>query len=247
MMTGTGIIELVRRVVEQELARQRHSLLGTVSAVFPHTAENDEHNLEINVKLKHEGLELQKVPVAVSHMGVAAVPKVGDLVLVQFINGDLNQPVVLGRFYTDEERAPLHQENEILFEHRVSGDNSLNHLRFTADGTIYLQRKVSKPEDNSEAQTTIRIDGETGNLELKVGEKIRLTMTDDEEVNLVIDGKPLNIECDTLKLKGKLDVDGDVTIKGKTNVDGDTQVKGKFVVTNGAMKTTIDGNSIEGG
>jgi phage baseplate assembly protein gpV len=241
MNGGASIIELVRRVVEQEVSRSRHSLLGVVSAVFPHAAKDDENNFEINVRLKHEGLELQKVPVAVSHMGAAALPKVGDLVLVQFVNGDLNQPVVMGRFYHDEERPPLHQENEILFEQRVAGDESLNHLRFTSDGTIYLQRKVTKPEDNSEAQTTVRIDGGTGNLEIKVGEKITLTMTDDTELKIVVDGKPINIECDKLSLTGKMDVEGDVTIKG------DMTVNGKIVGSDGATKTTINGSNIKGG
>lgn len=235
MSGGASIIELVRRVVEQEMARSRHSLLGVVSAVFPHAAQDDENNLEINVKLKHEGLELHKVPVAVSHMGVAALPKAGDLVLVQFVNGDLNQPVVMGRFYHSEDRAPLHKENEVLFEQRIPKDESLNHLRFTDDGTIYLQRKVDKPEDNSKALTTIRIDGPTGELEIKVGEKITLTLTDDAELKVVVDGKPINIECDKLSLKGKMDVTGDVTVNGK------------LVASNGATKTTIDGSTIEGG
>lgn len=261
MNGGASIIELVRSVVEQEMARSRHSLLGVVSAVFPHTSADDENNFEINVKLKHEGLELHKVPVAVSHMGVAALPKVGDLVLVQFVNGDLNQPVVMGRFYHDEDRPPLHQENEILFEQRIAKDESLNHLRFTADGTIYLQRKVSKPEDNSEAQTTLRIDGETGNFEIKVGEKITVTMTDgdksnlevkvgekitltmkdDTEVKIVVDGKPIKIECDKMSLKGKMDV------KGAVKIDGDVTVNGKLVASDGATKTTINGSTIEGG
>jgi type VI secretion system (T6SS) baseplate-like injector VgrG len=107
----SSILEIVRRVVEQEMARNRGSLLGVVSTVFPHTAENDENNYEVNVKLKHEGLELRRVPVAVGHVGVVAPPRAGDLVLVQFINGDLNQPVVTGRFYHAEERPPLHKED----------------------------------------------------------------------------------------------------------------------------------------
>ena len=160
------IVEIVRRVVQQELARNRGSLLGVVTTAFPHEGADDENNYEANVRLKHEDLELRRVPIAVGHVGVAAPPRVGDLVLVQFLNGDSSQPLVTGRFYHADERPPLHKEDEILFEQRVT-DDTLNHLRFAADGSIVLQRDVTKPEDNTEARATIRIDGESGDIEIK--------------------------------------------------------------------------------
>ncbi len=161
------IVEIIRRVVLEELARNRGSLLGVVTTVYPHEAEDDENNYEANVRLKHEDLELRRVPIAVGHVGVAAPPRVGDLVLVQFLNGDSNQPLVTGRFYHADERPPLHKEDEILFEHRVS-DDTLNHLRFASDGSIFLQRDVTKPEDNSEAKASIKVDGPSGDIEIKV-------------------------------------------------------------------------------
>jgi uncharacterized protein involved in type VI secretion and phage assembly len=176
------MIDLIRRVVQQELLQQRTSLLGVVTAVFPHTAVDDENNYEVNLRLKHEDLELRQVPLAIAHLGVAAPPRVGDLVLVQFINGDLNQAVVTGRFYHADNRPPLHQEDDILFEQRVA-DDTLNHLRFTPNGTIYLQRDVTKPEDNSEAKTSIKIDGETGDLQIQAG-KIMITMTHDQAIKI---------------------------------------------------------------
>jgi phage baseplate assembly protein gpV len=213
----SGILELVRRVVEQELARRRAPMLGVVSAVFPHTAEDDEHNYEVNVRLKHEDLELRGVPVAVAHVGVAAPPRPGDLVLLHFLDGDLNQPVIAGRFYHADERPPLHQEEEVLFEQRVS-DGTLNHLRFTADGSIYLQRDVTKPEDNSEAKTSVRIDGASGDVEVKVGSDITLLLSGDT-----------------------------VTIMGKVDITGDVQINGDLTVSDGATRTTISGNTVEGG
>jgi hypothetical protein len=88
------IIEIIRRVVQQELARQRGGALGVVTTVFAHSEENDENNYEANVRLKHEDLELRRVPLSVGHVGIAAPPRAGDLVLLQFINGDVNQPVI---------------------------------------------------------------------------------------------------------------------------------------------------------
>jgi uncharacterized protein involved in type VI secretion and phage assembly len=228
------MLEIVRRVVEQEISQQRTSALGVVAAVFAHTDESDTNNYEINVKLKHEDLELRKVPMAIPHVGYAAPPKAGDLVLVQFVDGDINQPLITGRFYHADERPPLHQENEILFEHRVS-DGTLNHLRFAADGSMFLQRDVTKPEDNSKAKTSVKIDGSTGDIEIKAGDKITIVLKNNAEIDITADGKPLNIKCDTLTLDGKM------TVKGNVEVDGD------LVVSSGATKTTISGNSITGG
>lgn len=245
----SNILEIVRQVVAQELSRQRSARLGVVSEVFAHATADDDNNYEVNVRLKHEDLELRKVPMMVSHAGFAAPPRAGDLVLVQFVNGDLNQPVVAGRFYHADERPPLHKQNEVLFEHRF-GDNrdKFSHLRFTENGGIYLQSGVTKPEDNSESKTGLWIDGEKGNLEIKVGEKTQInvngengnleikvgdkltvTVTEGSKIEITADGKPINVKC------SEMTIEGNVTVKD-----------GKLVVSKGAHSTTIEGNEIGG-
>jgi len=226
------MIDLIQRVVQQELVRQRTSLLGVITQIFPHTAADDEHNYEASVRLKHEVLELPKVPIAVEYTGMAGAPTIGDLVLVQFINGDLNQPVITGRFYHADHRPPLHNEGDVLYQHQDK-NGKLNHLRFNADGSIYLQREVTKPEDNSEAKTSIKIDGSTNNLEIKAG-KITITIENDKKITILADGKPIDVTCDTLKVTGKVQVEGDVTINGVLKVAG------------AAGSTTISANEITG-
>jgi hypothetical protein len=228
------IVELIRRVVLEELARNRGSLLGVVTTVYPHEAEDDENNYEANVRLKHEDLELRRVPIAIGHVGVAAPPRAGDLVLVQFLNGDSNQPLVTGRFYHADERPPLHKEDEILFEQRVP-DGTLNHLRFAADGSIFLQRDVTKPEDNSEARTSVKVETE-GNVEVKVGEKITVRLTLDDNIQVVADGLPITVDCEDMT----------VTAANKMTVEGDLDVNGDLKVSNGSTSTTISGNEVTG-
>lgn len=230
---SAGIIDIVRRVVGEEMAQRRGNLLGVVSAVFPKEDAKANANYEISVRLKHEDLELRKVPMAVSHVGFAAPPRAGELVLVQFIDGDLNQPVITGRFYTDEALAPLFKEDEILFEQRVGGGDSLNHLRFTPDGTILLQRDVKKPEDNSEGKTTVRIDGSSGDLTVTMGKDVVITVKNDTTVSIETKGKPVTVKCDKLTVDGEMKVTKNVAIEGELAV-------GK------TSKTTIKGNEITG-
>lgn len=188
----SSMIEIIRAVVRQELNRDRHSLLGVITAIFPHTEADDDNNYEANVSLKHEDLELTKVPLAVGHLGIAAPPQIGDLVLVQFINGDINQPVITGRFYHEDNRPPLHQADEILFEQRVN-DNTINQLRFASDGTIYLQRDVTNLEDNSQAAASLKIDV-SGSIEIKVGENNSITLADDN----------VDVNCTRMTVNGEL-------------------------------------------
>lgn len=233
---SAGIIDIVRRVVSEELAHSRGNLLGVVSAVFPNDDAKENNNYEINVRLKHEDLELRRVPMAVSHVGFAAPPRAGELVLVQFINGDINQPVITGRFYTDEALAPLFREDDILFEQRVGGGDSLNHFRFTPDGTILLQRDVKKPKDNSEAATSVRIDGESGDLTIKMGDTVTVTLKNDTEIVIETKGKPVAVTCKTMRVRCDM-----LTVEGKLTVEDE------LVVGKAGPKTTIRGNEITGG
>lgn len=224
------MIDIIQRVVRQELARSRTSLLGVVTAVFPHEGADDQNNYEASVQLKYEDLELRKVPIAVDYVGMAVPPRVGDLVLVQFIAGDLNQPVITGRFYHADERPPLHKAEEVMFEHRV-GDDTINQLRFAADGAIYLQRKVAKPEDNSEAEATIAIDKD-GNIKILSGKKITITLTKDDKIEVTADGLPITVTCDALTLDGNMTVNKNVEVKGELTVSstsGSTKIKGNEI------------------
>lgn len=227
----SALLDLVRQMVREELASHRGPQLATVTAVFPHEEAGDDRNYEADLRLKHDGLELRKVPLAVPHMGAAAPPRVGDLVLVQFLDHDLQQPLVTGRFYHEEERPPLFQEDDILLEHRVPG-GTLNHLRFAADGGIYLQRDVTKPEDSSEFKAGLKIDAD-GNIELKTGDKVVITLKAGE-ISITSDGQPIKVQCDEMTVDGKLRVKDDVHLEKKLKVGTGSGV-------------TIDGTTITGG
>lgn len=221
------LLEMIQRVVRHEMAAQRASLLGVVTSIFPHQAEDDDNNYEVDVKLKHSELELRRVPVAVPHVGAAAAPREGDLVLVQFVAGDLNQPIVIGRLYHADDRPPLHRADEVIFEQRLP-DGTLNQLRFSDDGSIYLQRDVADPENNSDALTSIQIDGASGDLVIKAGPSITITVANDASIDITADGKPINLTC------------SDMTVDcNAMTVNGD-------LVVSGAGTTTISGNTITG-
>src|SRR5207247_11099594 len=97
------IVSTIQEIVRQELRSGRAVALGLVEAVFPHATGGDGDNYGCDVRLKNSGLVLRRVPVATGHVGTVAIPNVGDLVLVAFDKGDVNQPIVIGRLYNDRD------------------------------------------------------------------------------------------------------------------------------------------------
>ncbi|GJH28939.1 phage baseplate assembly protein V [Caballeronia novacaledonica] len=110
----TSIVETIQEIVRAELRTVRVAELGVVDAVNPHSDENDDDNYNCDVRLKNTGLLLRRVPIATTHIGSVAVPNVGDLVLLTFTKGDINQPILLSRLFTDDDRPPLSRPNEMI-------------------------------------------------------------------------------------------------------------------------------------
>ena len=233
---------MVRRTVREELALRRGPQLATVTALTAHGSEDDTANYEADVRLKHDGLEIAQVPIAVSHVGVAVPPRVGDLVLVEFLDHDIQQPLITGRFYHDKERAPLFKQDDVLFEHRLP-DGTFNHLRFASDGSIFLQRDVKKREDNSDFVAGMRIDPK-GLIEFKTSDDVVVTLDQQNgKISVLCKDKPMDITCGKLTVDADMQVKKNLTIDKNLTVDGDGTIKG----TGKISSVTISGTDITGG
>src|SRR5215472_5537483 len=110
------------------MSKYRIMEMGTVTSVFPHSDQNDKDNYECNVKLKNKDLELRKVPLATQGIGLAHVPRVGEMVLVAFLEGDINSPIILGRLYNDQDRPPVSKDEGIIFQPPFKQDNDKRRL-----------------------------------------------------------------------------------------------------------------------
>jgi hypothetical protein len=102
----TGLIPTLRAIIREELTRCRMPELGVVTSVFAKEDDSGDGNHQVNVTLRGSGVELQRVPVAVDRAGWSSLPRAGDLVVVAFLEGDLNAPVVLGTIYDNTLRPP---------------------------------------------------------------------------------------------------------------------------------------------
>lgn len=65
------------------------------------------------VQLRDTGEVLPRVPVAVPITGLAALPRVGDVVLVAFPGAQLASPVVIAQVYSDARRPPTATTDQV--------------------------------------------------------------------------------------------------------------------------------------
>jgi uncharacterized protein involved in type VI secretion and phage assembly len=202
-----SVVGVMKRVAEHEARRILTTELGVVTAVFPHAEEGDADNYEVSVQLKGrllpdgQRMELRRVPVATPYLGFAAVPNVGDLVLVQFIGGDVNAPVITGRLYDDENRPPPNQTDELLLRHKLDAGGS---VKLDAEGRIVLtSNSLENTLTLDDEALTIKNEKFSLTIDFK-GEKI--TLSSDKDLQLIATSGTLTLEGDAVEITSKSDV-----------------------------------------
>jgi phage baseplate assembly protein V len=165
------LISILRAIVRDELRSLRLGDLAVVSAVSPHSDEGDAHNHECDVKLREGGLELKRVPLATPHVGMASAPRVGELVLLSYVGGDPNRPIVVGRLYSDEARPPKHKADEWRVEATPGGTS----LAIDQEGSAILT--AGKTLLTLKKDGTVELQGNE-DLKLQVQGNVSLQCTD---------------------------------------------------------------------
>ena len=202
-----GVVGVMKRVAEHEARRILTTELGVVTAVFPHAEESDTDNYQCSVQLKTrvlpdgQRMELRRVPIATPYLGFAAIPNVGDLVLVQFMGGDVNAPVITGRLYNDEDRPPPNLADELLVRHKLASGGS---IKIDKDGKVVLT--------SGNAENTLTIEDESISLKNEKfsltidfkGEKI--TLASDKDLELVAKSGTLTLDGKAVEIKSQSDV-----------------------------------------
>jgi len=188
----------LRRIIREEMKAMRVAELAVVQDIHPHAAQDDDDNYACTVRLRDTDLVLTRVPVMTARKGMAAIPDVGDLVLVQFLGGNANAPIITGSLYNDEDRPP---EN--------------------AEGEAVLRLPVDAGEGEGIEMRVSSADGSTATIAL--GSALKIELKDDDPVVMIDVGDgaaSLSIESDgtvTLKSGNALTLEGsDVVIKGTT-------------------------------
>lgn len=214
------VVSTIRGIAREEAQRRWHPAHAVVTSVH---GRNGEQLHACTVKLRETGLVLPKVPIAVGLIGMAALPQVGDLVLVAFAGGDLHAPVVVGRLYSEQTAPPEHDRNELVAWLPGASEGTDDAVRLAVRTPEGGPRKVEVLLDGN-VRVEIRLEDER--LLVAAGEaKLELTQSggSDGKASLTVgqasivveQGGDVTVEAGgTLTLKGtKVEISGDATVK----------------------------------
>ena len=180
----------------------------------------------MNVRLRSSGVELQRVAVATSRLGFSALPNENDLVLVNFVGGDLNLPVVVGCVYDDQAHPPAAALHEVHYQPPDEEDAAAKRLLITLPSgcTLTIQDEVVTVT-MGETEVVVNKDGDVA---VTAKGKVTIASQDNVEVEAQGDLKMTaqgNVE---LEAQGdlKLTATGNATVKGaSTTVEGQSAAK----------------------
>ncbi|HET9179989.1 MAG TPA: phage baseplate assembly protein V [Terriglobia bacterium] len=254
------IIDTIQEIIRHELRNVRITELGLVDAVNPHSASGDSDNYGCDVRLKNSGLLLKHVPVATGHIGTAAIPNIGDLVLVGFDKGDVNQPVIIGRLYNDADRAPLNDSDEVIFRLPLAAadDKTIKAaIRNHQDNSppremiVEMPPKITVRMNDGTVQATagkseMTLDqtNATGGTVIIMAGQTKITMNQDGDVIVEAAGAM------TLKANDDISIEGmNVNIKGQLQVNIEAQTQASFkgntsAIVDGGASATLQGATI---
>lgn len=214
--------QIIQQIAEREVKKLHLVEFGRVEAVNIHSTELDGINYSCAILLisrtAEDGkpLKLENVPIAMLTTGEVFVPFIDDLVLVTYINGEFEMPVIIGKIYSQEKRPPIYKKGD---------------YRLTFDPKRY-QRNESQPVNrriveflgfNNENEYRIEfrngpvIDYNPKHIKLTAG-KSQVTINQDGNIEITTSNK-LKIHTDSdaiIKCKNsKLEVKSDANIKCK--------------------------------
>ncbi|MDI9645044.1 MAG: phage baseplate assembly protein V [Candidatus Verstraetearchaeota archaeon] len=212
-----SIVQTMKEVARREINKVRTPELGVVTSVFPHSSESDKENYECSVRLKNSDLELRGVQIATQAVGLVSPPAVGDLVLVEFVGGDINCPVVVGRIYNEKDRPPLSKLGEILYVAPYPEDKELRRVYIELPGGMKVCLK--------DAEVTITAGGTKvtvergGDVIIEAKGDVKVKSKGDTSIEAQGD---ISVSASNLKIEAQKDLSvscgNDLTVDSTNNV-----------------------------
>jgi uncharacterized protein involved in type VI secretion and phage assembly len=213
------LFDSIARIARHEAQARAIATVGVVCDVARNPGATPDH--AVNVELRESGIVLPRVPIAVGALGFAASPRVGDVVVVVFLDGDLQAPVVVGRLYHSELTPPEHAEGEIVL--RVPAGKS------SPEWEIVLSEKNSSLTISNGGE--IRVELTQQRAQLKVGES---------EVNVSSQGGG-RVELKAANGSSVLITQSDIKIETQTTVS----IKAAEIELKAAGNVKIRGAKVE--
>jgi phage baseplate assembly protein gpV len=250
----SGMVEVLRKIVEAEIRKIYVTEVGVVTSVFP----DPDDFYRCHVKLLSRGvadtdsdIELRDVPIATQQIGLVSIPNVDDLVLVSFLNGDLQAPVIIGRLYNDTQKPPENKIDELVYvAPGMKGDDD-KARRVYVEFPSGIKLTMTEDIVNLEAGKTLLTINRDGNVEIECNEAVSITATGDmtfkADTITMESEKAMEFKSDKTLMETKQDMEfkagAKTTIKGETGVSMTSSTSMDFKGATGVKMesdTTVD-------
>ena len=108
------LINLIKREAARSAGANRNRI-GKITSYDPQT-------YAVKVMLLPDNVETGWVPMSAPFIGngfgIAVGPSIGDMVIVDYHEGDQDSPFVVNRIYSKKTKAPVAQSGEIVIQHQ---------------------------------------------------------------------------------------------------------------------------------
>jgi hypothetical protein len=199
------LVSSLQAVARYEVERRTYCELAVITSVFDGDDGDDAQT--VSIRLRDSGEVITGVPVAVPLTGLAALPRVDDVVVVVFAHGEPSSPIVVGQVYSDARRPPQFTKDEAFLQWPGDADDP----------------------DSDAVVVAIKSDGSDREMRIALGgDKDALVRVADGAVELTSGGVELSLSHSsssdgkaTLSAGGtkvELAQDGDVTIMSAKNL-----------------------------
>jgi hypothetical protein len=215
----------IKKIAEDEVRKLRTMEFATVIAI-----NNSKKNYTCDVRLKNGDHDLSDVPVITSHIGLIHFPNIGDMVLVGYVYGDADSPVIIGCVHSSDQQTPEFNDTEFLY---VPEDNSGK----SGSRRLYVELSKSKITltdddlsiDLGGGNTTIKVDFKNGNVTIDTKGDTAISASG----NMKISAQNITIDSGgSLSLKGKSGVEVKSDASAKVSASGQLNLEGSIVNIN---------------
>jgi len=155
-------------------------------------------------------------------------PEIGDEVIVGFIHGDPNQPIILGSLHSSARPAPIAGSDDNHEKGMVSR-GEVKIILNDDDPSVLLEMPSGKRVSVNDADGEILLEDENGNKVLINGDGISLDSPKDVTLNATGD---LNIEATNINLTANAGFKAEGSASAEVSSTGTTTVKGSIVQIN---------------
>jgi uncharacterized protein involved in type VI secretion and phage assembly len=217
-----ALFESVARIARHESVARALPAVGRVTETVGADGAPADH--AATVELRDSGVVLPQVPIAVGVLGFGALPATGDLVVVVFLDGDPNAPVIVGRLYTDATAPPPEANDGQLALGLPAGDAAPPlSLVLATDGT----------------QATLTLGDQQGTVIAVDDQQLKVTVDKVEVTVTKAGGGRLELKAGSTEVT--LKQDGDLALK----TTGKLKLEGNEVEISGQAKVKISGATLE--